>query len=335
MRAGLAIGIGVGDMLGHSQQPSAHSIAEVIAEAIAVEEGGFSTAWFAQPPFGPDTLTTIAVVGRHVPRLSLGAAVISVLPRHPVALAQQALTTDGAIGNRLQLGIGPSHKALMEDRYGLRFDRPVARLRSYLRALLPLLAQQQTDVDDGDFPVHMRLRVPGAAQVPVLLSALGPRMLELAGSVADGTITWMTDVRALRDYLVPTIRRAAEQAGRPSPRVIAALPVCVSDSPTEARARAHERFGGYGSIPSYRAALDRGGAREPADIAIIGNEESVHSALDELADAGASELLAVEFGTDEDIARTRALLKSRLPGKTNRPDVPTSEGAPGLSGRCS
>jgi 5,10-methylenetetrahydromethanopterin reductase len=323
MRAGLAIGIGVGDMLGHSQRPTAHPIAEVIAEANSVEEDGFSTAWFAQPPFGPDTLTTIAVVGRHVPRLSLGTAVISVLPRHPVALAQQALTTQAAVGNRLQLGVGPSHKALMEDHYGLQFERPVARLRSYLRALLPLLSQAQTDVDHGEFQIHMRLRVPGATQMPVLLSALGPRMLELAGSIADGTITWMTDARTLRDYVAPTIRRAAERTGRPSPRVIASLPVCVTDSPPEAYTRARERFGIYGSIPTYRAALDRGDARAPEDIAIIGNEESVHSALDDLPDAGVSELLAVEFGTEEDIARTRALLKSRLRGKTDRTDVPS------------
>jgi 5,10-methylenetetrahydromethanopterin reductase len=325
MRAGLEIGVGVGDMLGHSQQPRAHAIAEVIAEAASVEEDGFATAWFAQPPFGPDTLTTIAVVGRHVPGLSLGTAVISVLPRHPVALAQQALTTQSAIGNRLQMGIGPSHKALMEDCYGLRFERPATRLRSYLRALLPLLAQDRTDVDDGDYQVHMRLRVPGAARVPVLLSALGPRMLELAGSATDGTITWMTDVRTLRDHVVPSIRRAAERAGRPIPRVIAGLPVCVTDSPRQAYARARDRFGIYGSIPSYRVALDRGDARAPEDVAVIGDEETVHAVLDRLPDAGVSDLLAVEFGNDEEIARTRALLKSRLASQTDPAAVPSFE----------
>jgi 5,10-methylenetetrahydromethanopterin reductase len=314
VRAGLAIGLGVGDMLGHSQRPRAHSIAEVMAEVASVEQDGFATAWFAQPPFGPDALTTIAVVGRHVPRISLGTSVVSVFPRHPVALAQQALTTHGAVGNRLQLGIGPSHKALMIDHYGLPFDRPVTRLSSYLSALLPLLAQGQTDVDDRDFHVHLRLRVPGAGPPPVLLSALGPRMLELAGSIADGTITWMADVRTLRDYVVPTIRRAAEQAGRPTPRVIAGLPICVTDSPRDAYARAQERFGIYGSIPSYRAALDRGNARAPEDVAVIGDEDAVHAALDELAEVGATEMLAVEFGTAEDVERTRALLKSRLSG---------------------
>jgi alkanesulfonate monooxygenase SsuD/methylene tetrahydromethanopterin reductase-like flavin-dependent oxidoreductase (luciferase family) len=137
-------------------------------------------------------------------------------------------------------------------------------------------------------------------------------MLELAGRTVDGTVTWMTGVQTVESHVVPTITAAAKAAGRPAPSVVVGLPVCVTDDPAGARERIGRTFQIYGSLPSYRAMLDREGVEGPADVAIVGDEKTVGAALDHLAEAGATEFLANVLGSSEDRARTRAFLKSRL-----------------------
>jgi F420-dependent oxidoreductase-like protein len=280
------------------------------AAATAAEQG---FALFAIPQiFGADALTVLAVIGSHVPDIELATGVVPTYPRHPSALAAQALTVQAASGNRLVLGIGLSHQLVIEGMFGYSFEKPVRHMREYLSILMPLLRGEPADVDGDTLHAHLSVVVPDAAAPPVLVAALGPQMLHLAGTVADGTVTWMTGPATLGGHTVPAITAAAAEAGKPSPRVAVALPVCVTDDETAARERAAADYLVYGFLPSYRAMLDREGAAGPADVAIVGDEAAVRAGIERVADAGATDFVASEFGSTADRARTRELLRSLL-----------------------
>ncbi|HEX9992239.1 MAG TPA: TIGR03564 family F420-dependent LLM class oxidoreductase [Acidimicrobiales bacterium] len=283
----------------------------VLAAAGLAEEQGFATYWLPQI-FGPDALTTLAIVGREVPRIELGTSVVPTWPRHPMVLAAQALTTQAATGGRLTLGIGLSHQPVVEGMWGYRFDRPVRHMGEYLTALVPLVREGSASVQGETITAQGSVRVEGADPVPVLVAALGPKMLDLAGRAADGTITWMTGPRTLRDLTVPTITAAAERAGRPAPAVVASLPVCVTDDVAGARERAATIYAVYGQLPSYRAMLDREGADGPADVALVGDEAALRERLEELEAAGVTDFAASEFAGGDDRDRTRAFLRGLL-----------------------
>jgi 5,10-methylenetetrahydromethanopterin reductase len=272
-------------------------------------DDGFPSAWLSNI-FGLDALTALAVAGSQVPGIDVGTAVVPTYPRHPAVLAQQALTTATAVGGRLLLGIGLSHKIVIEDMYGYSFDRPARHMREYLNILLPLLDGQTASFEGETMRAGIGLSTPRPSRVPVLLAALAPQMLRLAGQRADGTVLWMTGPATVRDYIVPTITEAAQAAGRPGPRVVCMLPVCVTDDPDGARARANQAFAIYGQLPSYRAMLDREGAKQPGDVAVTGTEDAVAAQISDLAKAGVTDFVAAEFASGDDQARTRALLKS-------------------------
>jgi 5,10-methylenetetrahydromethanopterin reductase len=272
-------------------------------------DDGFASAWMSNI-FGADALTALAVAGSQVPGIELGTAVVPTYPRHPAVLAQQALTVSLALGGRLALGIGLSHRIVIEDMYGYSFERPARHMSEYLSILLPLLDGEQAAFEGETMRANIGLSVPRPGRVPVLLAAMAPAMLKLAGQRADGTILWMTGPATVRDYIAPAITQAAETAGRPAPRVVCILPVCVTDDPGQARARAAEVFAFYGQLPSYRAMLDREGAAGPADIAIAGDEDTVSAQIMALAGAGVTDFVALEFARGEEHQRTRALLTS-------------------------
>jgi len=277
-------------------------------------DDGFASFWMSNI-FGLEALTSLAVVGSQVPGIELGTAVIPTYPRHPAVLAQQALTAALAIGpDRLALGIGLSHKIVIEDMYGYSFEKPARHMREYLSALLPLLDGTPVHVDGSTLSAHIGLSVPSAGRVPVLLAAMAPRMLKLAGEQTGGTVLWMTGAATVRDYVVPAISAAAKEAGRPSPRIVCCLPVCVTRDPDAARESAAEAFAIYGQLPSYRAMLDREGAAGPGDVAIVGDEEVVAAQIQALADAGVTDFAAAEFARGEDRERTRSLLKAVIAG---------------------
>ncbi len=272
-------------------------------------DDGFASVWLANI-FGLEALTSLAVAGSQVPGIELGTAVVPTSPRHPAVLAQQALTTALAVGSgRLALGIGLSHKVVIEDMYGYSFDRPARHMREYLSVLLPLLDGTPVRVDGSTLSAHIGLSTPRTGRVPVLLAALAPRMLELAGAHTDGTVLWMTGPATIRDYVVPAITAAASAAGRPSPRVVCTLPVCVTSDPAAIRAAADRELVIYGQLPSYRAMLDKEGAAGPGDVAVVGDEDAVAAQLQGLADAGVTDFVAVELGRGQDRERTRGLLK--------------------------
>jgi 5,10-methylenetetrahydromethanopterin reductase len=274
-------------------------------------DDGFASAWMSNI-FGLDALTALAVAGSQVPGIELGTAVVPTYPRHPAVLAQQALTTATALQGRLTLGIGLSHKIVIEDMYGYSFDRPARHMREYLSILLPLLDGQQASFQGETMRAAIGLSTPRPGRVPVLLAALAPQMLRLAGQRTDGTVLWMTGPATIRDYIVPTISEAAAAAGRPSPRVVCLLPVCVTDDPDGARARANRVFAIYAQLPSYRAMLDREGAAQPGDVVLTGDENAVAAQIRDLEEAGVTDFVAAEYSRGDDQVRTRALLKSLI-----------------------
>jgi F420-dependent oxidoreductase-like protein len=274
-------------------------------------EDGLSSGWMPHI-FGLDALTALAVAGSQVPGIELGTAVVATYPRHPVVLAQQALTTALATGGRLTLGIGLSHRLVVEDMFGYDFERPARHMAEYLSALLPLLDGQRVDVKGETLRAVAGVTTPRVGRLPVLVAALGPAMLRLAGARTDGTVLWMTGLATIRDHTVPTITAAAAKAGRPAPRIVAALPVRVTNQADEARAAANKTFAVYGQLPSYRAMLDREGAAHPADVAIIGDEDSVAATIAAVGAAGATDFVAVPFAPEgsTDERRTRELLSA-------------------------
>jgi len=271
---------------------------------------GFESAWAVQI-FGYDALTLLGIVGAQVPGIELGTGVVPVYSRHPQVMAQQALTVQAATGGRLVLGVGLSHQVVVEGLWGLSYDRPARYLREYLSALLPLVRGEavQAAGEVVTARTYGPLEIPDAPAPPVLAAALGPRMLQLAGTVADGTVTWMTGTGTIADHIVPTITAAAEAAGRPPPRVVVSLPVTVTDSAAEAKERIDRAFAIYPTLPSYRAMLDREGAERPSDIALVGTEDDVARGLRRLADAGATDFVAAIVGHERE--RTEALLAAQ------------------------
>ena len=276
---------------------------ETVARIVATAEQGFASLWLPQSS-GFDALTVLALAGRETSGVELGTSVVPTYPRHPMALAAQALTTNAASHGRLVLGLGLSHRMAIEGAYGLSYDRPARHMREYLAALLPLLRDGAVDVQGETITARGQLTVPGASAPTVLLAALQPRMLALAGGVADGTITWCTGPVVLEQQIVPQLSAAAAAAGRPSPRVVVALPTIVTDDEADGRAKAGDQLAGYGDIPVYRAVLDQEGVAGPADVSIVGDEQSVTAQLTRLQEIGATDFVVIPTGTDTDRRRT-------------------------------
>ncbi len=284
------------------------SIDDVLAEARQAKELGAHTFWAPQI-FGHDTLTVLAVVAREVPGLEYGTAVVPTYPRFPVSLAQQALTVSQATGGQLALGIGLSHRVVVEQMWGMSYDTPVRHMREYLSVLMPLLEGKPAMHEGTEFNVHVGLSVSGIARPSVVVAALGSQMLRVAGQLADGTSTWCVGPRTLADHIVPTIRQAAADAGRPEPRIVCALPVCVTDDVDAARARAAKVFAVYTNLPSYRAMMDKEGVADASGLAIVGSEDEVRQQIAELADIGVTDFNAGVFASDPElVARTAAVL---------------------------
>jgi F420-dependent oxidoreductase-like protein len=288
--------------------PATESIDEVGAAFQAVAAGGFDSVWIPQI-FNYDALTLIAAIGNRAPGIEIGTAVVPTYPRHPMMLAGQALTTQAVIGNRLALGIGLSHQVVIEHMFGYSFERPARHMKEYLQALLPLLSGEAVSVQGETLKAAGQLTVPGATRPAVLLAALAPAMLKLAGGVADGTVTWMTGPDTVANHIVPSITAAAEAAGRPAPRTVVALPTLVTADPDGARAAAATTFVIYGGLPSYRAMLDKEGAAGPGDVAIVGDEAAVRKQIDRIRDGGATDFVAVPFGNAEENTRTLEVVK--------------------------
>ncbi|UCE85726.1 MAG: TIGR03564 family F420-dependent LLM class oxidoreductase [Deltaproteobacteria bacterium] len=296
---GMRIGVGLGFT------SPVESLDDALARFREAEAAGFHTAWVPNI-FSRDALTLIALGGRETSTIELGTAVVPTFSRHPFYMAQQAATTQEATRGRLVLGLGPSHKVVVEDLLGLSFEKPARHVREYLTVLRALLDTGRVSFEGETYRVNAQLERPEALRIPVLIGGLGKVMRGIAGSLADGTITWMTGPKTLGDTLVPAIAKAAAQAGRKAPRIVCGLPIALTDDPAGAREAMSKAMSIYGTLPSYRAMLDIEGVTSPGDIAIAGDRREIERSLRTLADAGVTDFNAAIFGFGSDRAAAAA-----------------------------
>jgi 5,10-methylenetetrahydromethanopterin reductase len=298
-------------IIGGVTRDSDGTVDGVVRQAQALEAKGFATFWLPNV-FGLDAITTLAIAGRETQRIELATAVVPTYPRHPIAMAQQALTAGAAANGRFTLGLGLSHKIVIEGLLGMSYAKPLRHMREYLTVLGELLAGRPAKFAGEEYRVNLGLEVPGAKPVPVLVAALGEQMLRLCGRLASGTILWMTGPKTIEQHVAPTLLAAAREAGRPPPRIVANLPVALTNDAGGARAWIAKNLAIYGSLPSYRAMLDREGAAGPADVALVGDEKTLDAALARLSDLGVTDFSAAVVPVDAATAeRTLAYLASR------------------------
>jgi len=282
-------------MLGLGETP----LSTLLTQFERAERAGFESVWVPNI-FNYDALTLLALAGQVTKTITLGTAVVPTYPRHPTTMAQQVLSVQAATANRLVLGIGLSHKFVIEQFMGLDYSRPIRHMREYVSVLTQLLTGQPTHFVGETYRVEMQITVPNATPPPVLLAALGPQMLKIAGSLAGGTITWMGGPSYLKNTVVPIITEAGRNASG-SARIVAGFPIAMTPKPDAARAAASRVFAGYAAIPSYRAVLDIEGAVDAADIALVGTEVDIEDQLDQLAAIGVTDLFGVLYDFQEDL----------------------------------
>jgi F420-dependent oxidoreductase-like protein len=298
----------IGLMVGSDKERSrADRLTGLLDDGKAAEAQGFASFWFAQVPGYLDAMTAVALLGQVTERIEIGTAVVPIQTRHPLIMAQQALTTQVACAGRFSLGLGPSHHWIISDQLGLPYDRPARLVRDYLDVLTAAFAGPGTvDVDNDNFRVRSPIEVTDSFEVPVLLAALGPAMLRMAGERAGGTILWMADERAIGDYVVPRITEAAATAGKSGTRVVAGVPValCSPHEVDDARAYASEVLGHADFSPNYVRLLGHGDAEDVGDTMAAGDESTVLARLQRYSDVGVTDLAArvVPLGGD---AQTR------------------------------
>lgn len=295
----------VGVMIGPERRDTARKPEGMVRDIEWAESAGMDTAWIPQIPSDFDALLTVAMLATMTTRIELGTAVVPLQTQHPIALARQALSAHAISNGRLALGVGPSHHWIVRDMLGLPYEKPAAYTRDYLDVLnAALKGPGQVDVENETFTVHNPLDLGPVAPLPVLVAALGPVMLRIAGEKADGTVLWMADERAIGDHIAPRITKAADNAGRPAPRIIAGIPVCLC-APTEvdaARERANRILGEAEFSPNYQRLLDQGDAKDVGDICAAGDEEAILARFRSFADAGVTDLSVrlLPIGNDRD-----------------------------------
>jgi F420-dependent oxidoreductase-like protein len=296
----------VGLMVGSDKERSrAARLSGLLADGKAAEDDGFASFWIPQVPGYLDAMTAVALLGHVTDRIEIGTAVVPLQTRHPMILAQQALTTQAACAGRFALGVGPSHHWIISDQLGLPYDRPARLVRDYLDVLDAAFAGPgAVAVDNDSYHVHSPVDVTDAFEMPVLIAALGPTMLRIAGERTAGTILWMADERAIGDYVVPRITEAAGSAGWSGIRVVAGVPValCADAEVDEARSYASEVLGHADFSPNYVRLLEHGDAEDVGDTMAAGDEATVLARLSRYRDAGVTDLAVrvVPLGDDSE-----------------------------------
>jgi len=313
----------IGLMIGPEKGRYRHKVAQLIADAEAAERDGFTSIWIPQIPGDFDALTAITLMGRATERIELGTAVLPIQTRHPIAMAQEVLSVQAVCDGRFRLGLGTSHHWVIEGMLGLSYERPAHQMRNYLEVLNAALGGPgSVDIENDWYRVHSPMDVTDLGPNPILLAALGPVMLRLAGEQASGTILWMADERAVAEHVVPRLAKAAAAAGRPAPRVIAGVPValCRNDEVDRARAWANRVLGHAEFCPNYQQLLERGDATDVGDILAAGDEAAVVGRLRAFRDAGVTDLAVrvLALGSDraariESRKRTLAFVASLCP----------------------
>jgi F420-dependent oxidoreductase-like protein len=283
------------------------SPARLVEQAQEAERDGFTSLWYSSGMAG-DPLLPMLLAGRATDRIELGTAIMQTYPVHPVLQAGRAATVASFIGRGVTIGLGVAHQPTVEQLYGYSYATPGEHAETYVRTVQAVL-HGDVATDNPQLAAAIAA-LPNGAPVSVLLAALGPRMLRIAGSLADGTILWLATPKAIAEHIVPRITTAAE--GR-SPRIVAGVPIAVHDDVREARDAAAAQYGGYGTLPNYQRILAIGGAASPADAVIVGDEAQCATQVRALFEAGATDAWLVPFPVGSDRAssrrRTRDLLR--------------------------
>ena len=313
----------IGVMLGPERGRYRHKVAQLIADAEAAERDGFTSIWVPQIPGDFDAFTMITLLGRATRRVELGTAVLPIQTRHPIAMAQEFLSNQAVCEGRFTLGLGASHHWVIEGQLGLPYERPAHLMRNYLEVLnAALKGPGSVDVENDAYRVHSPVDVTDHGPNPIVLAALAPVMLRVAGEQASGTLLWMADERAVAEHVVPRITKAAASAGKPAPRIIAGVPValCPKDEVDAARAWANHALGHAEYSPNYQRLLEHGDASDVGDILAAGDESAVIERLRSFRDAGVTDLAVrvLALGRDRDARiesrkRTLAFLASLCP----------------------
>jgi F420-dependent oxidoreductase-like protein len=295
------------------------TVDRLIDQAVRAEVDGFTSLWYASAVAG-DPLVAMALAGRATSAVELGTSVLQTYTSHPALQAQRAIAVGEAMGRRgFTLGLGPSHQPVIEGTYGMSYAHPGRHTEEYLAVVSAMLRGDEVSLSGDDITAHVPARAkPIDPPISVLVAALAPRLLRVAGEQTDGTILWMGNARAVETHVSPRLRRAAS-AGRPEPRIVAGLPVAVHDDIDEARQVAATNFAGYGVLPNYRRLLDIGDAAGPADAAIVGDEPAVEAQIQSLFDAGATDVWAAVFPVGADRQGSRARSRALLQDLANRP----------------
>ncbi|MGW7791569.1 TIGR03564 family F420-dependent LLM class oxidoreductase [Streptomyces tricolor] len=292
--------------------PLQHRIDTLVQLAREAHEAGLRSAWFGQT-FSYDSPSLAAIVGREVPGLHVGTSAVPVFGRHPLLLAGQAQTAQAATGGRYHLGLALGTKQLTEAGFGIPYERPIRLLREFLTALRQLVETGSADFHGELLTATTPLpaTVPGAEPpVPVLVAAMGPQALRVAGALADGILPYLAGPRALAEHIVPAVTAAAEAAGRPAPRIVAFVPGVVTADPEAVRESATEALAFYERFPSYQRVIELSGGPRAADLAVIGDEVAVAAEVRRYREAGATEVVftTTDLGGEADRRRTWKLL---------------------------
>ncbi|MFZ5931893.1 MAG: LLM class F420-dependent oxidoreductase [Pseudomonadota bacterium] len=282
----------------------------MIAQAKKIEQMGFDSLWIASM-FGLDAMMSMALIGRETSRIKLGTAVVPTYPRHPLTMAQEAATVQAASNGRFTLGIGLSHQPIIEGALGMSYDRPARHMREYLQVLMPAVRNEKVQFSGDLYKTNAMITVSESKGVPVVVAALGDVMLKLAGTYADGTITWMTGPKTLETHIIPKISKAAIEAGKPAPRIVAGMPFALVADKEAVRERLERGLKMYGTLKSYRAMLDKEGAAGPSDFACVGSEKEISATIRRLRDIGVTDLNCTLLGVG-DRDQTLQFLQSEL-----------------------
>ncbi len=283
----------IGVMVGPERGRYPTKVERLLADARWAEEAGLSSLWIPQIPDDFEALTAAALIGTVTSSIEIGTAVVPIQPRHPIVLAHQALSTQAVCRGRLTLGLGVSHHWVIDEMLGLPYDHPAAYLRDTLDVLDQALDGPGTvDVENERFRVHQPMDITDIVPTPVLIAALGPVMLGIAGARSNGTILWLADERAIETHVSPLVNRAAAAAGRPAPRIVAGVPICLcgDDEVDVAVARANRVLSESEVSPNYQKLLNLGDARTVGDILAAGSESAIRHRLQAFADAGATDV---------------------------------------------
>ncbi len=303
--------------------PAVRTLDESVARAQAADRLGFESVWITQLPDARDAALVLAAYAMNTKRVKLGTGVLPIYTRHPTAMVQMAATLDELSGGRFILGMGISHKVTVEAMWGLKLDSPVDAMREYMTIVRTSLREGGCSFDGAHFTARWSYSGPRRADLPIMISALNPRMLDLAGELADGVVLWMCSPAYIRDHVVPAIRAGREKAGKPLEgfEIVSPVPLCLTSDRKAALDVFRQTVMRYASLPYYRKMMDASGFKAELDagevpeamidqLAGIGDERNIREAIERYRAAGVTLPGAGPFAGHQGAAGFEATLEA-------------------------